>query len=560
MTDEALEQLIAKEKLLSRAKLTEATQIATGFGYSLATVLVDRGYLPKATLGEALASHYGVDYVDWEDRQVDRTALALIPEETAVAKQLMPLAVTGSVLDVAFANPQDFELRNFLEKKTSYQIRPFFSFPDDLARGYIQYKGNLQEDFAKILKEGLPTTTSDVDLGKLAQDIPVVKALDSILQHAIAERASDVHVEGQESAALIRLRMDGILHDVLTLPKSAQAALVARVKILANLKIDEHRLPQDGRFKVSMLGSDVALRVSIIPGFYGENVVLRLLFESEKPKSLLELGLTKEQATVIEGNIKKSHGMILVTGPTGSGKTTTLYSVLNLLNNPGVKLVTVEDPIEYGIARISQIQVNPLTGLDFATGLRALLRHDPDIIMVGEIRDRETTTTAIQAALTGHLVLSTLHTNDAPSAVPRLLDLGSEPFLLASTLELVAAQRLVRRLCPDCRTKAPLEDPVLLGEVAELAEIALAQLKQQSFWTAPGCSACRQTGYQGRLGIYELFTISPKVQELIRTRQPAEVLRQAAKDEGMVTMFADGVKKAAEGLTSLEEVLRVSRE
>lgn len=560
MTDVELGQLVLTKKLLSKDALAEAEQVATGFGAPLATVLVDRGYVPKTTLGEALAEYYGVDYAPWEDQVVDKAALTLIPEETAITKQLMPLRITGGVLEVAFSNPQDYELRNFLEKKTSYRIRPFFSFPDDLARGYIQYKGNLKEDFAKILKEGLPTTTSDADLGKLAQDIPVVQGLDSILQHAIADRASDIHVEGQEESALVRFRIDGILHDVLTLPKSAQAALVARVKILANLKIDEHRLPQDGRFKVIMLGSDVALRVSIIPGFYGENVVLRLLFESEKPKSLLELGLTKDQATVIEANIKKSHGMMLVTGPTGSGKTTTLYSVLNLLNNPGVKLVTVEDPIEYGIARISQIQVNPLTGLDFAAGLRSLLRHDPDIIMVGEIRDRETTATAIQAALTGHLVLSTLHTNDAPSAVPRLLDLGSEPYLLASTLELIVAQRLVRRLCSDCRAADSLRDPLLIKEVSELAGLKATQLQGMSIWVARGCPACRHTGYLGRLGIYELFDITPPIQELIRNRQPAEVLRQAAQQGGMVTMFADGVSKATQGLTTLEEVLRVSRE
>ncbi|MBI4175506.1 type II/IV secretion system protein [Candidatus Berkelbacteria bacterium] len=559
MTENEISDLLAGKQLVSRERLRKAAALAEGFGRPFTAVLIERGWISKIRLGQTIAAHFGVEFTDWQDRLVPPQVLKLIPEDTAVAKQLMPFARHGKILSVAFANPQDFELINFLQKKTSYRIRPTFSFPEDLATGFAQYKRDLARDFAQIIKQGLPVSGTEQDLAKVAKHIPVIQAFDAILEYAIADRASDIHMEVQEDAALIRFRVDGLLHDVLSLSKAGQAALVARIKVLANLKIDEHRLPQDGRFKFESLGVRIALRVSIIPSFYGENVVLRLLFESEKPRTLEELGFTAGEAAIVRTNIIKTHGMMLVTGPTGSGKTTTLYSILQLLNHPDIKLCTVEDPIEYGIARISQIQVNPLTGLDFATGLRSLLRHDPDIIMVGEIRDAETANTAIQAALTGHLVLSTLHTNDAPSAIPRFLDLGSESFLLASTLKLVIAQRLVRRICPGCRaTETPA--PSVLADVARLSGRTIASLKKQTFYQGKGCRKCHDTGYRGRFGIYELFEVTPAIEPLIRDRAPVSQIHQTAVKAGMITMFGDGVAKALSGLTTLEEVLRVSRE
>lgn len=559
MTDQELIGILTHKKLLTRERIEEAQLLANSFAQPLMSALLDRGFLEKKVLGEAIGEFYGVEYIDWQEREIADSVLRLIPEETAISQQLMPFARRAKVLSVAFVNPRDFELINFLEKKTSYRIQPYFAFTEDLNRGYAQYKQDLAADFKEIIQKGLPTAISEESMAKIAKDIPVIQAFDTILQYAIADAASDVHLEAQEENAVVRLRIDGILHDILTISRSTQIALVARIKILANLKIDEHRLPQDGRFKFQGLGAQIALRVSIIPSFYGENAVLRLLSESEKPKSLLELGLTESQGKLVTEHSIKSHGMILVTGPTGSGKTTTLYSILHLLNRPEVKLCTVEDPIEYGITRISQIQVNATTGLTFATGLRALLRHDPDIIMVGEIRDSETTTTAIQAALTGHLVLSTLHTNDAPSTIPRLTDLGGEGFLVASTINLVIAQRLVRKICPDCKVPdRPATSSI--KEVAAISKIPVRSLAAQSFSRGKGCSRCHGSGYRGRMGIFELFEVTPALQELIIHKATADAIRKVAIGNGMITMFADGVAKAKAGQTTLEEVLRVSRE
>lgn len=559
MIDVELAGILIRSGRLNPEAVRNAELLAKAFAKPLATILVEKNLLHKAELGQIIAGSYGVDYTDWSERTIPATLLRLIPEETAISKQLMPLVRRGKTLSVAMADPLDFETINFLQKRTGLRIHPSFSFPDDLNIGYVQYKQDLAGELTDLISDEIPASVSDENLLKIAKHIPVVQALDTILEYGIAYRASDLHFEGQEDAAILRFRIDGILRDMLTIPKSAQAALIARIKILANLKIDEHRLPQDGRFRFTALGLQIALRVSIIPSYFGENVVLRLLFESEKPKTLAELGLWPEQIEVVTHNIQKTHGMILVTGPTGSGKTTTLYSLLHLLNHPKVKLCTVEDPIEYGIPRITQIQVNPQTGLDFATGLRSLLRHDPDIMMVGEIRDGETATTAIQAALTGHLVLSTLHTNDAPSTIPRFLDLGSEGFLLASTLELVIAQRLVRRVCRHCRRRAhPPQD--VLREVAKLANIPLSKLAKERFTEGAGCSHCQDSGYHGRLGMYELFEIDKEVELLIRQKAPVRKIQEAAVRQGMITMFADGVRKAVAGETTLEEVLRVSRE
>lgn len=558
MTDAELGTLLRKKTVLSEHRLADAEQQAIAFGKPLQTTLIERGFLSKRNLGRTLAEHYGVTYFDTSTLKISAELQTLIPEATAEKNQLLPIHKDGKLLVVAMVDPTDFEAINFIQKRTSLQVKPVLIFDDDLYRGLAAYKRDIVQVFQLLLASGLGTEHTG-DLGKVAEDIPVVQALTTVLEFAVAERASDIHFEGDEEDFLIRFRVDGILRDVLRLPKQAQAALVARIKILSNLKIDEHRLPQDGRFRIDSIGQRVALRVSVIPSFYGENVVLRLLFESERPRTLEELGFSKEQAEVVIRASKKTHGMLLVTGPTGSGKTTTLYSVLHLLNEPGVKVCTVEDPIEYGIMRLSQIQVNPLTGLDFATGLRALLRHDPDIIMVGEIRDSETANTAVHAALTGHLVLSTLHTNDAPTAIPRFLDLGSEAFLLGSTLNLVIAQRLVRKICLDCRRSIKPPHPMLV-EIAEISGQSVRSLTHAKFFSGKGCENCQKTGYRGRIGIYELFEVTDRIMPLILNKQPAEKLRRAAILDGMIPMFSDGLTKARAGQTTLEEILRVSRE
>ena len=372
----------------------------------------------------------------------------------------------------------------------------------------------------------------------------------------MTERASDVHIETMQDEVVVRYRIDGMLRDIVKFDRGIENALVARIKILSNLKIDEHRIPQDGRHKFSVEGDMVSLRISIIPGFYGENVVMRLLRESARPASLEELGLAGRNLDVIRENITKPHGMILVTGPTGSGKTTTLYSILNIVNTIEVKICTIEDPIEYGMHRANQIQVNPKTGLDFAAGLRALLRHDPDIIMVGEIRDKETAEIAINSALTGHLVLSTLHTNTAAGAFPRFIDMGAEGFLLASTVNVVMAQRLVRKICTNCTVKYEPEK----SQILQLEKDLGVDLSKQKFYKGKGCEKCGTKGYQGRIGIYEVINVSQKIRDLIVKKSSSDEIQKAAESEGMISMLQDGLDKIASGLTTIEEVMRVIRE
>ena len=420
-----------------------------------------------------------------------------------------------------------------------------------------QYKRGISEDFEKVISENLKKAApEDEDLARAAERVPIVKILDTIFSYAISEKASDIHIETMEGDVVVRFRIDGMLRDVLKLKRGIEPAIVARIKILSNLKIDEHRIPQDGRYKFNVDDDIVSLRISIIPGFFGENVVMRLLRESNRPASLEELGLSGSNLEILRRNISKPHGMILVTGPTGSGKTTTLYSVMNILNTIEVKICTIEDPIEYGMHRVTQIQVNPKTGLDFASGLRALLRHDPDIMMVGEIRDKETAQIAINSALTGHLVLSTLHTNTAAGAIPRFLDMGVEDFLLASTLNVIMAQRLVRKICANCIVKYDPEKSVK----DRLSKDLNVDLKDQKFYKGRGCELCGGKGYAGRVGIYEVLETTEKIRDLITNKSTSDEIQKEAQVEGMINMLQDGLDKVASGSTTIEEVMRVVRE
>jgi type IV pilus assembly protein PilB len=402
-----------------------------------------------------------------------------------------------------------------------------------------------------------------------------------LIKHAILQDASDIHIEPDEKEFRVRYRIDGILHDAMTLPIQVQQGIIARIKVLSNLKLDEHRIPQDGRFKIEKDGMKISFRVSILPIFNGEKIVMRLLNESSKGLTLEQMGVMGRGLEIIHRHIKKPNGMILVTGPTGSGKTTTLYTIMDILNTPEVNISTVEDPVEYRMPRINQTQIYPKVGLTFAAGLRALLRQDPDIIMVGEIRDNETMEMAIHSAMTGHLVLSTLHTNSAAGTLPRLLDMGAEPFLLASTINVIVAQRLVRRLCSDCRKESKLSneelknlqdnydmdrilDVILIEQKTKDGEAPSAKGKNRwneiKFYKAVGCEQCNKEGYKGRLGIYEVLEVDDDIQKMISQKAPAEEIEKAAKNKGMLTMVEDGFNKAAQGMTSIEEILRVTRE
>ncbi|OGV96531.1 hypothetical protein A2W24_03385 [Microgenomates group bacterium RBG_16_45_19] len=551
-----LKDILIKSGFVTQADFDTALKTAQDLNQPVTDILVFRGIISEDALGKLIAEHYGVKFATLRTKVIPLEILQLIPEQAALQFHVIPFAQDAAGLHLGIENPQDFEAIEFVKRKTNLNVIPYYLTPGDFQKTIGQYKRNIRNIFQDIISENVRKAKLEAkSVEEIAADLPVIKILDTILEYASAEGASDIHLNIFETALVIRFRIDGVLRDIATLPKEIQPALIARIKILASLKIDEHRVPQDGRFKFKIYENYVSLRVSILPAFFGENVVMRLLAESSRPLSLEELGLTADNLHLIQQNITKPHGMILATGPTGSGKTTTLYSVLNILNTPTVNICTIEDPIEYSINRINQTQVNPQAGLTFAKGLRSLLRHDPDIIMIGEIRDTETAEIAIHSALTGHLVLSTLHTNSAAGAIPRFLDMGAEGFLLASTVNLIIAQRLVRKICTNCIHKIePSQD--MLAFINRLA----GDYQVTDFFTGEGCKECGFSGYKGRIGIYEILEVSKSMRELIIQHVAEDKINDLAVKEGMHTLVVDGLYKVSAGLTTIQEVARITSE
>ncbi len=559
ISDEQLKDIVVQSKLVKLEELEKAFKKAQAQEKDLGDILVEEGLISEEYLTKTIAETLGIDYVDLSNIKASKEILNLIPEEMARVHRIIAFKKEDNILSLAMENPSDFETIDFIRKKTGFNIKPFLASSRDLDKALGYYKADIQKDFAKIIKENIAKSKVAVPeeepkgIGKVAQDVPVVKIIDTLLEYGVAQDASDIHIEKREDKTKIRFRIDGVLHDIIDLPKEIDEVLVARIKILSRLKIDETRLPQDGRFKFSRGKKDfVSLRVSIIPSFYGEDVVLRILKESQRVLTLNELGLTGKNLDIVKGAMEKPYGMILVTGPTGCGKTTTLYSILNILNTPQVKICTIEDPIEYGVEGIEQTQVKPEIKLTFSNGLRSFLRHDPDIIMVGEIRDTETAEIAIHSALTGHLMLSTLHTNDAVAAIFRFIDLKVQPFLLASTLNIIAAQRLVRKICQNC-----IESYIPDKKMLESLGIKFDQ--KIKFYRGKGCPQCNNTGYKGRVGIYEVLNITNTISEIINKGTTLEEVKKQAAKEGMIFMHQDGIDKAKEGITTLEEVMRVTK-
>ncbi len=549
-------------------------------------VLIARKFIDAEQLLKLKAYILGIPFVNLEKENIRAEILELIPEPIARANNIVAFRRTGEFLEVAMIDPEDLGIIESIKKTTGLSILPRLTDPQGIKSAILRYQktlmaevgdlGVLPDDSGGAMRVSeVPAPAADGsdsgELKKAAQDVPVIKIVDTLIKHAILERASDIHIEPTEKEVVVRYRVDGVLRDAMILPKSAAAGIVARIKVLSNLKLDECRLPQDGRFKAESDQWKYSLRVSTLPVFYGEKIVMRLLSESAKAYPLEKLGFCGEGLERIKNALHKTMGMILMTGPTGSGKTTTLYSMVDILNEPGVNISTVEDPIEYQMPRVNQTQVNAKIGLTFASGLRTLLRQDPNIIMVGEIRDNETAALAINAALTGHLVLSTLHTNTAAGAIPRLIDMKAEPFLIASTLNIIIAQRLIRCLAAgkeEYRLKdADLEHLKNYCDTARILKIlkeqkavpAAATWKTISFWRPrPGKESA--DGYKERIGIHEALPVTPAVRELIVKNATADAIQEAAVKEGMVTMFEDGFVKAAQGFTSIEEVLRVISE
>ncbi len=548
--------------LVSQGKLTEeqvkqALEFQEESPMDLGQALVSLGFISEADLARAQAQRLNLEYVELTEADVDSEALSLVPEKLLRRHNALPLYREDGRLVVAMSDPTDIHALDDLRVSCGCAIVPVVTTEENLQRMQTMVF-SVGDQVAEILEEAAgpeAESTGELELGAgtEANEAPVVRLVSSILQRAVGEGASDIHLEPQAQELTVRLRMDGVLRELMSVPPKLQSGVVARLKVLANLDIAERRVPQDGRFSVRLAGKKVDLRVATLPTVFGEEVVLRLLDTSTLKSDLTELGFTPADFERYKKIFERPYGTILVTGPTGSGKSTTLYATLKRLNSPNRKIITIEDPVEYRMGGINQIQVNPKAGLTFASGLRSILRNDPDVVMVGEIRDTETAKTAVEAALTGHLVLATLHTNDAPGALSRLTEMGVEPFLIASAVDCVIAQRLVRRLCESCKRPAQIDDEVI-AELGLSPEV-LAE-RELRFYESLGCAQCGGTGYRGRTGLYELMVVTDPVKDLILRRASAAEISRIAEEEGMTRLRDDGMLKAASGITTIQEVLR----
>ena len=576
-----LKAFILDSGLVSRKDVESAEVEAKERKQSIGDILVSRGTLTEDALRRLKAYVLGIPFVNLKDKKIDLAILSLIPEPIARTHNIIAFRKNDKELEVAMLDTEDLPAIDSVRKKTGLKILPRLTDDDSIRNALLQYQKSLKEEFGdiigteagriKLIKEASGEEHSGEDLKKMAEDLPIVRIVDTLLRHAIIQGASDIHIEPMENEVVVRYRIDGILHDAMTLPRVASPGLTARIKVLASLKLDEKRLPQDGRFKMETEKDKVSFRVSLLPVYYGEKIVMRLLRESGDGFTLEALGFHGETMERIHHATKQTTGIILISGPTGSGKTTTLYTILDILNTPDVNISTIEDPIEYQMKRVNQTQVNPVIGMTFAAGLRALVRQDPDIIMVGEIRDGETASLAINAALTGHLVLSTIHTNSASGAIPRLIDMGVEPFLLVSTLRVIVGQRLVRQLT-DTKEQYLL-DKVERGKIAteDHFEAVLKSLTDEKLvksgtkvdslpFYRPKGGPDAEGGYKSRIGIHEILSVSPAIRDIILHSGTSDAIEAEARKEGMLTMLEDGLYKAAKGVTSIEEVLRAVSE
>jgi len=552
-------------------------------GKTVMQLLQERRIIKDEDISRAKAKFLGIPYFADTRITVSPDLLSLINIDLAKSYQVMPLNLNKALgeLTLIMAKPEDLTVVDFFQKRTGYKIKTLMTSKENLDNLInITYAQSLTGEISGVLRRGIETeeeggvrlVTADT-ISQIIKEPKIVEIVRKVLEYAVRARASDIHIEPQENITRVRFRVDGILEEKLTLDKEFHAALISRIKILSGMKIDEKRLPQDGRFNFSSEFGEVDLRISSLPTVNGEKIVMRLLKKSEKVPTLSELGLRAKALAVLEEAIRIPHGIILATGPTGSGKTTTLYSLLTMINTPRVNIVTLEDPVEYQMTGVNQVQVNPQAGLTFASGLRSFLRQDPNIIMVGEIRDEETTQLAIQASLTGHLVFSTVHTSSAAGALPRLLDMGAEPFLLSSSMTAAIGQRVVRKICDNCRAAYVPESTVIQDIKAVLGELFTGWVKSNPvkmktaqenktefvLYKGQGCEKCNNTGYLGRIGVYEVLRVSEKIAKKILERADAASVEKAAMEDGMIIMKQDGYLKALDGVTTIEEVIRVAQ-
>ncbi|MBI5732595.1 Flp pilus assembly complex ATPase component TadA [Candidatus Jorgensenbacteria bacterium] len=563
-----LREILVKAGVVDGATFDAIAQEAGHKKQNIVDIFIARGLINKDYFLILVGQALGVERVNLGIVKIEEELLKLLPEDIARRRQAI---VFGKEADgkfkVAMEDPTDLETIDFIRLKLGGNVKPYLATEEDLDRGFSLYEQKATQDYKSVIEASIQESLRSKvrgDLKQAAEDLPIVAIVDNLMVYAVSSRSSDIHFEILDDAVLVRYRIDGILHEIIRMPKDIHEAVVARLKLLSSLRLDEHMHPQDGRYRYKVGDNIIDVRVSIIPTFHGEKVEMRLLPAAQKPLSLRDIGLFEDNIKLIDEAISKTYGMVVVCGPTGSGKTTTLYSMLNMLNRPEVNIVSIEDPIEYDMRYVNQMQVNAQAGITFASGLRSILRQDPNIILVGEMRDTETANIAVQAALTGHLVLSSLHTNDAATAVPRLMDMNVPPFLVAAVLNDVTAQRLVRQVHLECIESYVPTPEIFTAIRDQLKDLGLDPqvLKlPKTFYRGRGCNACGHTGFLGRIGLFEVLNVTEAIRKfIISPGFNLDNLRKLSRSEGMITMFEDGLKKVERGMTTIEEVFRVVRE
>ncbi|MBT7553089.1 type II/IV secretion system protein [bacterium] len=558
ISDQKIHNIISKVGLVKPEILDASLKSARENKQNFVTFLIKQNLIKSEEVGQLIANSLHVRFVNLAKEQIKIDVLKLLPEIVARKQKMVVFRHDEEGLKVAMHNPFDYNMIKMLEKKVGDKVVAYYATEFDIKNSFGLYRKAIQQEYATTIQKHAVAAQ-----GSRAEDVSVVRLVDDLFSYAYTNHASDIHIEPTAESVKIRFRIDGVLHDVLTLPKSILELIVTRLKILSKLRTDETRSAQDGKIVTKVEGDKVDIRVSIVPITQGEKVVMRLLAAKGQQLNLTDLGMKGRDLEIVMQAIHRPFGMLLVTGPTGSGKTTTLYALIKIINKRDVNICTIEDPVEYDLAGINQIQVNAKTNLTFAAGLKSLLRQDPDIMMVGEIRDEETASIAINSAMTGHLVLSTLHTNDAATALPRLLDMNIEPFLVASTLNVVVAQRLIRRICLKCIVSYTLSDKEI-EDIKKMIDIDkfldIDKLKDVRLYKGKGCDKCNHTGYAGRMGVYEVLEIDDSMRDLITTRADSDKIKEQAQANGMTTMLEDGFDKVVSGQTTLEEILRVTRQ
>jgi len=545
ITNEQLKYLVLKNGLIDEEGFSEIEQEAKSSDYTLAETLVEKDIVSDENLGIMISDFLKYPFIILAKVTIPPDIFNIIPEKIARRKKIIPFAKDATGVKLAMADPSNKELIQMISKKIGLPVIIYLATEQDISNALRIYRKDLQKTFDQLIA---------------TSEIPMSRIVDLLINYASQDKASDVHIEPQEKDSLVRFRIDGILHDVLSLPKSLHDQIITRIKILSRLRTDEHLSPQDGKMRIALEEEDIDVRVSILPVTEGEKAVLRLLSSKFRKFSLVDLGMNEKDLKKVTNAYDKPYGMILSTGPTGSGKTTSIYAILKILNTREKNITTIEDPAEYRIKGVNQINVNAKTNLTFANGLRSILRQDPNIIFVGEIRDSETAGIAVNASLTGHLVLSTLHTNDAATALPRLIDMNVEPFLVASTVNVIIAQRLVREICEICKgTRTITKEELLKNLPSETINKYVGDKNSVIIYQGAGCKICHMTGYAGRIGVFEVLEVTKDIRDLITKRNDADIILQKAIEEGMTTMLDDGLEKVLKGLTTIEEVLRVTK-